>query len=40
MGNEQNMKSVQFCTGFIFCTFPGIFKTKQNEQNTFKPFYI
>ena len=22
--NVQNIKPVQFCTGFIFCTFPAV----------------
>ena len=29
-GNEQNMKPVQFCTGFIFCTFPEILIAKNS----------
>ena len=26
LDNEQNMKYLQFCTGFIFCRFPAIVK--------------
>ena len=26
--NEHNMKPVQFCTGFMFCSFPAIVTVK------------
>ena len=34
-GNVQNMKPVQFCTGFIFCLFSAILATKLNHFKYF-----
>ena len=36
MRNVQNMKPVQVCTGFIFCTFPALVTTKHNYHAYFK----
>ena len=31
MVNVQNMKPVQLCTGFIFCSFPGVDRVKSGN---------
>ena len=35
-GNVQNMKPVQCCTGFIFCTFPEIVRAKYSFHIHFR----
>ena len=36
MKNVQNMKPVQVCTGFIFCTFPATVTARHNYRAYFK----